>query len=342
MKAVRLTAFNKPLEEVELPVPEIGDKDILVKVKAAGICHSDVHYRAGLSPSSQLPFTLGHEVAGVIEKKGSRVTNVAVGDRVSLHYLVTCGDCYYCSTGNEQFCPDAKMLGHHLDGGYAEYVAVPSRNAIVLPDEISFEEGATLMCASATSFHALLKGRISPGDKVAVFGVGGLGQSAVQLAKAFGATTVFAVDINSEKLKLAEEFGAVPISAENTNPVKEINRLTQNRGVEVVLELVGIPQTQKQALQIAAPMSRVVLVGLSDKELSVNTYKEILGNEVELIGSNDHRLQELPLLMEFAQKKILDTSKIVARTVPLEAKAINETLDALENFDSGVRTVIVP
>lgn len=342
MKAVRFVGVKKPLQMQDIPVPEIGPQDILVKVKAAGICHSDAHYRAGISPVSFTPLTLGHEVAGVVEKTGERVTHVKAGDRVCLHYLITCGDCYYCSTGNEQFCKQGKMIGHHTNGGYAEYIAVPSRNAILLPDNIPFEQGATLMCASATAFHALLKGRINPGDRVAIFGVGGLGQSAVQLAKAFGATDVFAVDINNEKLKLASLYGAIAINAKEKDAVSEIKNISGGRGVDVAIEMIGLPQTQKQALQCAGPMGRVVLVGLSDKLLQVNTYSEILGNEVELIGSNDHRLQELPLLIEFAAKKMLDTSQIVTQTIALDADAVNATLDALENFDSGVRTVIVP
>lgn len=340
MKAARMISVGKPLELQEIPIPEISDKEILLKVKAAGICHSDAHYRAGLSPVSHTPLTLGHEVSGIVDKIGNDVESVNVGDRVCLHYLNTCGDCYYCSTGNEQFCPSGKMLGHHTDGGYAEYIAVPARNAVLLPDEISFEVGATLMCASATAFHALLKSRIKPGDKVAIYGVGGLGQSAIQLASSFGATEVFAVDIDEEKLKLAASYGAIPINSKTVDPVQKIKART-DRGVDIAIEMIGLPMTQKQALQSVGPMGRVVLVGLSDKDLSVHTYSEILGNEVELIGSNDHRLQELPELIDFVTSGMLDTSQVVSRTIPLDAVLINETLDLLESGKAkGVRTVI--
>ena len=141
------------------------------------------------------------------------MADVTVGDRVCLHYLVTCGDCHYCRTGNEQFCIQGKMLGKHCDGGYAEYVAVPARNAVPLAGEVSFEQGAVLMCSASTSFHALRKGRLRPGETAAIFGVGGLGMSAIQLARAFGALEVYAVDINEAKLKLAEGFGATPVDA---------------------------------------------------------------------------------------------------------------------------------
>ncbi len=342
MKAVRFTGVNQPLEMQEIPIPEIGERDILIKVKAAGICHSDAHYRAGVSPVRPVPLTLGHEVSGIVEKAGSQVTNVRIGDRVCLHYNISCGDCYHCSTGNDQFCEKVLMLGHYTNGGYAEYIAVPARNAIHLPDEIPFEQGATLMCASATAFHALRKARVKAGDTVAVFGAGGLGQSAIQLARAFGAINVYAVDINSEKLTLAKQYGAIPINGKQVNVVKEIKRLTNGKGVDVAIEMIGLPQTMKQALQCGGVMARIVIVGLSNKPLEIDTYNELLGNEIELIGSNDHHLQELPLLVEMARKKILDTSQVVTRTVPLNANAINATLDALEKFSGDVRTVIVP
>ncbi|MFN8434446.1 MAG: zinc-binding dehydrogenase [Anaerolineales bacterium] len=342
MKAVRFIGANQPLQMQEIPIPEIGERDILVKVKAAGVCHSDAHYRAGISPIRPVPLTLGHEVAGMVEKIGALVTNVKIGDRVVLHYNLSCGDCYQCSTGNDQFCEKVLMLGHYTNGGYAEYIAIPARNAIHLPDEIPFEQGATLMCASATAFHALRKSRIKSGESVAIFGAGGLGQSAIQLAKAFGALDVYAVDINEAKLDLAKQHGAIPVNAKQLDAVAEIKRLTHNKGVDVAIEMIGLPQTMKQALQVAGVMARVVIVGVSNKTLEVQTYSELLGNEVELIGSNDHHLQELPLLVDLARRNILDTSKIVSKTIPLDADAINTALDELERFGSDVRTVIVP
>lgn len=342
MKAVRFIGANKPLEMQEIPIPQISEREILVKVKAAGICHSDAHYRAGISPVRPIPLTLGHEVAGVVEKVGAQVTNVRVDDRVCLHYNLTCGDCHHCSTGNDQFCEKVLMLGHYTNGGYAEYIAVPARNAIHLPDEIPFEQGATLMCASATAFHALRKSRVKAGETVAIFGVGGLGQSAVQLAKAFGALEVYAVDINAEKLQLAAQYGAIPLNSTNVNALEEIKRLTKGKGVDVAIEMIGLQKTMRQAIQCAGVMARVVIVGLSNKPLEINTYNELLGKEVELIGSNDHHLQELPLLVEMARRKILDASRIVTKTIPLDASEINHVLDELENFSSAVRTVAVP
>ena len=342
MKSIRMLEAGKPLELQEIPVPNIGEKDILVRVRAAGICHSDAHYRAGRSTMGRLPLTLGHEVAGVVEKAGSQVTNVKVGERVVLHYNISCGDCYYCSTGNEQFCSTVKMIGHHVDGGYAEYIAIPARNAITLPNEISFEAGATLMCASATALHALRKSRVKAGETVAVFGVGGLGLSAIQLAKASGAVEVYAVDIKQDKLELASEYHAIPIDASRVDAVAEIRKLTQGKGVDVALEMIGMKKTMEQAIDSVGNLGRAVLVGLNQQPISINTYMQVLGKEAEIIGSNDHLLQELPLLVDLARRKILDTSHVVSQTISLDADKINQRLDDLEKFTSDIRVVIVP
>ncbi|MFT3891769.1 MAG: zinc-binding dehydrogenase [Anaerolineales bacterium] len=342
MRAVRLTEFGKPLELQEIPIPDIGAKDILVRVCAAGICHSDAHYRAGKSTMGKMPITLGHEVAGTVEKIGSLVSTHNIGNRVCLHYNISCGECEYCKAGNDQFCPSVRMLGHHADGGYAEYIAVPARNAIHLPDEIPFEEGATLMCASATALHALSKSRIKTGETVAVFGVGGLGMSAIQLAKAAGASQVFAVDIQRDKLELASEYGATPIDASRVDAVEEIRKLTSSKGVDVALEMIGLRKTMEQAIDSVAYLGRAVMVGLNQQPISINTYMQVLGKEAEIIGSNDHLLHELPLLVDMRRKKILDTSRVVSQTIPLDADKINQRLDDLEKYTSDVRMVVVP
>jgi propanol-preferring alcohol dehydrogenase len=337
-----MVGVGKPLEMFELPVPEVGDRDVLVRIRAAGICHSDVHYRAGKSRVYPLPLTLGHEVAGEVEAVGKATWRIRPGDRVVLNYMITCGDCYYCNSGDEQFCTSGRMIGHYTDGGYADYIAVPERGVFVLPAEIPFEHGATLMCASATSFHALRKSRLRAGETIAIFGIGGLGMSAIQLSGAFGAREVYAVDIQPEKLKLASRYGAIPINPRDGEPCDQIRDRTGDRGVDVALVLVGLQETMKGSLKSLAVHGRVVIVGISDLPLAVETYHELIGPEAEIIGSNDHLLQELPQLIELARSGVLDLTAVVSRTIPLEAAAINQCLDALERFNSDVRTVIVP
>jgi len=211
-----------------------------------------------------------------------------------------------------------------------------------LPDEIPFEHGAVLMCSSATSLHALHKGRLAGGESVAVFGVGGLGMSAVQLARALGALDVFAVDLDETKLAMARDYGAIAVHAQREDPVAAILESTAGRGVDVALELIGLPLTMRQAVQALAVQGRAVVAGLADRPLELDTYRDLLGKEAELIGANDHLLQELPLLLELARRRRLDLSRVVARTVPLDADAVNAVLDELDRFGAPVRTVIVP
>src|SRR5215813_6222724 len=207
MKAVRLVEVGKPLEEAAVPIPEIGASDVLIRVAAAGICHSDAHYRAGISKIDHLPLTLGHEVAGYVEQVGRDVTRLSAGDRVCVHYLVHCGSCEFCVRGLEQFCRRGQMIGKHRDGGYAEFIKVPGANAFPLPDEISFEVGAIMMCSSATALHALKKARFKPGESLAIFGFGGLGFSALQLAGAFECDETYVVEMNPAKLASIEMLG---------------------------------------------------------------------------------------------------------------------------------------
>lgn len=323
-------------------MPEPGAQDILVRVKAAGICHSDAHYRAGKSLVSPLPLTLGHEVAGIVEKVGSAARHFKPGERVCVHYLATCGQCDYCRQGNEQFCGTGKMIGKYRDGGYAEFILMPERSLFQLPDGIPFEQGAILMCSSATSMHALNKSRLQKGETVAVFGAGGLGLSAIQLAKAFGAREVLALDINPAKLAMANALGAIAVDAAKVNPVEEVKRLTNGRGVDVALELIGLPSTMRQSIQSLAIKGRAALVGITDKTFEIAPYHEVLNKEAEIIGVSDHLASELPLLIEWVRQGKLDLSNVITRTIPLDADKINEALDGLETFGNEGRVVIKP
>ena len=234
------------------------------------------------------------------------------------------------------------MIGKHRDGGYAEFMLMPARSMIRLPQEIPFEIGAIMMCSSATAFHALKKARLKPGESVAVFGLGGLGISAVQLAKALGAREIFGVDIKPAKLALAKGFGVVPIDASQADPVSEILRLTQGRGVDVAVELIGLPLTMRQALLSLAVQGRAALAGITDQSVEIHPYHELLNREAEIIGVSDHLAQELPTLIEYVQQAKLDLTAAVTRVIGLDAAEVNRTLDELERFGDSVRVVIAP
>src|SRR6476659_4820751 len=238
MRAVQLVEIGAPLEDAEVSLPDIGASEVLVRVASCWMCRSYAHYRAGISPIGSLPVTRGHEVAGRVETVGRDVHHVSSGDRVYVHYLVSCGCCDFCRRGHEQFCSKGQMIGKHRAGGYAEFIKVPGRNVFVLPDEIPFEHGAIMMCSSATALHALNKARLQSSDALAIFGFGGLGFSAFQLAKAFGCNEVYVVDINPANLASIATFGGIPIDATVEDPVEQIREATDGKGVDVSIELV--------------------------------------------------------------------------------------------------------
>ena len=342
MKSVRLVKIGKHLEAADIPTPQIGPSELLVRVAACGICHSDAHYRAGISPITRLPVTLGHEIAGVVESVGKDETNISVGDRVCVHYLETCGRCDFCLSGQEQFCRNVQMIGKHRDGGYAEFIKVPNRNVFILPDEIPIEVGAIMMCSSATALHSLNKARLKPGESVAIFGFGGLGFSALQLARSLGSGPVYVVDVNPTKLAIAATHGGTPIDATAGDAVQQIHDATNGRGVDISVDLVGSAITMSQAVRCLSTLGRAAMVGLTTEMLSVLPYPDLINKEAEIIGVSDHLATELPMLIDLVSSGKLKFPKGTLRSVDLDAVQINEALDELERSTDCIRTVIRP
>ena len=332
MRAIRLIQPGSPLVEVEQEPVTLNTDEVRVQVAAAGICRSDVHYRAGTRPVPRLPVTPGHEVAGHVLEVGSDVTTPEPGDRVVIHYLISCGKCPECRLDREQFCETGSMIGLSRDGGYAEEIVVPARNAIPLPESIATEVGAVMMCSTATSLHALRRGGFQPGETVAVFGCGGLGMSAIKLAVAMGAGGVYAVDIDPAKLEAAAGLGATPIVFDDSSSVT----------ADVALELVGLPETMAAAVRSLAVGGRAVAVGITHEPFQLHSFNDLVLREASVIGSADHLLSEIHELIAMVIDGILDLSDVVTGTVPLEANAVNGAMDALQRHEGGIRSVIVP
>lgn len=342
MRAVQIVGTGRPLEERTVEVDPPGPDDVVVKVEAAGICRSDVHFRKGPHSVASFPLTLGHEIAGTVVELGANAHTRALGDRVGIHYQTSCGTCRACSRGREQFCEEGLMFGRSRPGGFAEYVTAPERNTFVLPDSVSFEHGAVMMCSSATALHALRKGRIEPGESVAVFGVGGLGMSAVQLARALGAGDVYAVDITPSKLELAASFGAIAIDAGAGDAAQQIRDRSDGHGVDVALELIGLPLTMRQAIESVGVGGRAVVVGLGGYVIEVAPFTELTMREAEIIGCADHLAGDITDLFGFSVSGELVLDDIVGACVPLDSASVNFAMDQLEAWGDIVRTVIIP
>lgn len=341
MRAVRLRAPGERLRDEDLPDPSPAAGEVLIEIRAAGICHTDAHYRKDPG-RARLPLTPGHEIAGVVVEKAPGVETPALGNRVAVHYLVGCGACRHCRAGAERFCARGEMIGKERDGGYAEMIAVPSENAVPVPDAVSFEEAAIMMCSSATALHALRLAGVRPGESVLISGFGGLGVSAVQLAGVLGAGAVVVADVVAGKLAAARDFGAHPLDASAPQFPDAIAAATGGRGPDVALDFAGTPASRAAALRSLAPEGRLVIVALDARPFVFDPYRDVLGRERRIIGCSDHTRGDLNDLMEFAASGSIDPSRAITRRVSLEAAAIDAVLDDLEAGTGHLRSVILP
>jgi propanol-preferring alcohol dehydrogenase len=233
------------------------------------------------------------------------------------------------------------MIGKDRDGGYAEYICLPERNAFALPDEIPFAHAAVMMCSYATALHALRKARFTEGESVAIFGAGGLGTAAIGLSTALGASSVIAVDNNSAKIRAARSMGAIGIDASDADVVAAVMESTGGQGVDVALELVGLPITSEQAVKSLGVQGRAAMVGLTNAPTPVNTYRDLIGKECEIIGVSDHLPEEIDELISLVQQRRLDIAPAISRSVALDEKAVNKVFEELDSYSgAAIRTVI--
>ncbi len=342
MKAGRLFEAKAGLQVEEIPIPELGDEDVLIKVMAAGICGTDVHIAIeGTVQPAVKPITLGHEASGVIFKTGTRVKEWKEGERVLIYPHIPCGECKPCQEGRESLCLRARIFGLHIDGAFAEFIKVHQRCLISLPGNISFEEGAIIPDAVSTPFHAIvIRGGIKSGDKVAIFGCGGLGIHGIKIAKAFGASMVIAVDVSDGALGNAKNAGADEIiNSSKTDPVKRIRDLTGKEGVALSFEFVGNPQTVEQAMKCLKMGGRAVVAGISDKRIEIPQMRIFVGCEFELFGSMGSTRDDVKEVINLISSKQLDISTSITKKIRLEE--VNTGLEDLyKRRGDPVRIVI--
>ncbi len=306
MKAAVFHGSKQGLKIEDIPVPKITDDQILVKVAACGVCHTDLHYiEHGVPTFKKPPVVLGHEASGTVEEAGAQVSNVKPGQRVLIPAVLTCGKCPACRQGRENICSNMSMLGNHFDGAYAEYVAVPAKDVLKLPESIPLQEASIIADAISTPYHAVKnRARVRPGDTVVVFGCGGVGINAVQLSSVAGGY-VIAVDINERKLEWASEFGAArTINATKVDRVsKEIKKLTGG-GADIALEVIGNPRTIEEAFESVRVGGRLCVVGYTHETISIVAGK-IMFKELEVVGSLGCRpVDYVPLIRLVEQGKI--------------------------------------
>ena len=340
MKAAVFRGPHRPLEVTEVPTPTPGPNEVLVKVAGCGLCHTDLHYvDHGVETFKKPPLILGHEAAGVVAALGAAVRGHAVGDRVLIPAVLSCGRCGFCRQGRENLCTQLVMLGNNVDGAYAEFVAVPAAELVPVPDNLPLERACVIADAISTPYHAVKhRGRVRMGDTVAVVGCGGVGLNVVQCAAVAGAR-VLAIDLNESRLETARALGA----AETINPraverVDKVVRQHTDGGVDVAFEAIGTPATIELAFGLLRRGGRLCVIGYSREPVTISAAK-LMYYELEIVGSLGCGGGEYPEIIDLVRSGRIKLDPIVSGTLPLAE--INEGLDRLRR-GQGVRWVVTP
>ncbi len=333
MKTAVVSSFGAPasIEERDIPVP--GPGQVLVRLEACGLCHTDIHAMRGDWPvKPSLPLVPGHEGVGIIEAVGPDVVSRHVGQRVAMPWLGhACGECRYCVDGRENLCERQYNNGYGVPGGYAEYMLADARFAVPVPDAITPFDAAPLTCAGVTTYAAIKNARVTPGETVTIFGVGGLGHLAVQYARLVGAK-VIGVDVTEEKLALARELGADwVVNAAEADPVAAIQELG---GTDVAVVLAVAPSVFAQAFNSLNRGGRLVLVSLpAEGVLEVPIFDTVLKG-ISIIGSIVGTRQDL---VEVFDLHAAGRTRVIAEARALEQ--VNDSVEAVLAGDVAARLV---
>ncbi len=328
------------LEVLEVPTPSPGAGEALVRVVGCGMCHTDLHYLDhGVKTFKEPPIILGHEAAGIVAQLGDGTDETAVGDRVLIPAVLSCGRCRYCRGGRENLCDNLVMPGNNFDGAYAEFVVIPSSQLVPVPDTIPLERACVIADALSTPYHAVKhRGRVRPGDVVAVVGCGGVGLNVVQCATLAGGR-VIAIDVNEKRLEIAKDLGAVmtidPNQVERLD--KHVRSLTDG-GVDIAFEAIGNPKTIRSAYSLLRRGGRLCVIGYSADDLTLSAAK-LMYYELEVVGALGCGGGEYPEIIGLVEAGRLRLEPIVSGSIPLDD--INDGFDRLRRGE-GVRWVVTP
>lgn len=296
MKAVLFRNAQTPLQVGELASPGLKLDEVLIDIKACGICGTDVHIaKEGSIPTAFQPIALGHEPAGVIAAIGSAVTGWCVGDRVLCYPAAFCGQCPACRSGREGLCFQPEIFGIGRHGAMAMQMTAPARCLVKLPDNISFDVGAILTDAVSTPYHAVVRrARLEPGETVAVIGCGGLGTQAIRFCKLFGASRIIAIDRNPHALASAAAAGATDVIPAGEEAIhKTVKKLSNGVGVDIAFEFIGLASTIDAAVRCLRRGGRAVVVGIGPERIELPSIRAFVGSEYELRGSMGLDMQDL-------------------------------------------------
>jgi alcohol dehydrogenase, propanol-preferring len=318
MRSAKIIEINKPLQIQENKTPKPKGSQVLVKVQSSGVCHSDIHLWEGgyEGPQGQFlkatdrgvkyPLTPGHEIAGVIDSLGEQTEGFTKNEKVLVYPWIGEGLCPACRTGEENICDKPRSLGIYNDGGYADYVLVPSYKYLVkLGDELDTDTSAPLSCSALTAYGAVKNANLTPNDNVVIVGTGGLGLMAIQLAKAITGSRIIALDRDEDKLKAAKENGADDIiNSKKEDAVKVVMELTKKLGADAVIDFVNASSTVEVDMNLLRRRAKLVLVGLFGGELKLNLIS-MPTRSYKLIGSYTGSISDLIELVSLAKRDII-------------------------------------
>jgi alcohol dehydrogenase len=341
MRAIQFTQFQALLSVVDIPIPKPSESGVVIKVEATGLCRSDWHAWMGHDSDIVLPHVPGHEFAGSITAVGSLVKNFKVTDRVTVPFVCGCGKCPYCLRGDAQVCPTQTQPGFTHFGSFAEYVAIDNAdfNLINIPSQITFATAASLGCRFATSYRGLVKrAKVKAGEKVVVFGCGGVGLSAIMIAKSQGAI-VYAVDVNDQALVIAASLGAQVINSKSIDAVSFMQNLG---GADIAIDALGSEATAGASILSLARGGRHLQLGLmlTPTGLSAIPMARVIAWELDLLGSHGMAAKDYPEMLELVASGALAPDLLVKREISLEEGAL--ALADLANQAAGGITIINP
>lgn len=301
------------LELVDRPVPRPGPNEVLIRLRAAGICGSDIHGLAGEHPLMTLPRVLGHELAGLVEGVGSEVTRVSPGDHVVVDPMLRCGYCRPCRLGRYNCCENLKVLGVHTDGGFAEWITLPQGQVHAVPGDLSWEVGA-LVEPLAVGAHGVARAKVSDGDRVVILGAGTIGLAALLAAKQHQIQAIV-LDILDWKLQKARELGAdMVLNPTTEDALGAVMDLTDGQGAEVVLEAAGSPVTVASTVNYVASAGRIAIIGITGQEIPLHQ-SEFTRKEVDLYFSRNS-LDQFPRVIRRITQGEIDPHPLISHRFP--------------------------
>lgn len=335
MRVAKLTA-PKLIEIYDEPMPENpGAGEVCVKVKAVGICGTDLHIFLGERGDVTLPRVMGHELSGIVEKTGEGVTNISVGDCVVFDPVVSCGSCKICRSGHSNVCQDVKCFGVQMDGGFQDYIVVNADKLYKYPEHISFEEAALAEPFSVAA-NILTKVAAAKGDRIVIIGAGTIGLAVLQAAKGIGASVLIS-DVEDKKLETAQKFGAdIAVNNKQKNLFDAVMDFAPG-GADVLIDAVGIAPLTEQTIDMAAPTARIAVIGFDTRPMNIEPVK-ITKKELTLVGSRMNN-GKFPKVIEWLEAGCLNTAGMVTRVYPVE-EIQTAFEDTLANSDSNVKTII--